>query len=143
MLFVFMVVIYLLCWFYLFYEGPPEQTRETLSSAGKPRSPKSYPHPRLQGFPTWKRTPQDTGKERIAWRQESGGGDKFLAVGNPGVEAWRLGGLVEEVPCPLCAQRRGLSSKRRGPNPKNNSLRRKQCRKRRMESLICRCLFSY
>ena len=36
-----------------------------------------------------------------------------------------------------------MRSKRRDFNPNNNSLTRKLCCKRRMESLICRCLFSY
>ena len=36
-----------------------------------------------------------------------------------------------------------VSSKQRDPNPNKNSLVRKQCRKRRMGSLICRCFLSY
>ena len=36
-----------------------------------------------------------------------------------------------------------LGSKPRDPNPDNNSLIRKRCCKRRMESLICRCFLSY
>ena len=50
-----------------------------------PRNPRSYPHPRLQDFPGRKKTPKNTGRQRIAWRQESGGGDKFLAAGHPAV----------------------------------------------------------
>ena len=46
-----------------------------------PRNPTSYPHPRLQDFPTWKRTLQNTGTLRVAWRQDLGGGDKFWAAG--------------------------------------------------------------
>ena len=38
---------------------------------------------------------------------------------------------------------RRLRSKQRDPNPNNNSLVRKQCCKRRMESLTCRCFLSY
>ena len=41
---------------------------------------RSYPHPRLQDFPRWHKTLQHTGKRKIAWRQESGGGDKFSAA---------------------------------------------------------------
>ena len=41
------------------------------------------------------------------------------------------------------AFRKDISSKRRGPNPNNDSLIRKRCRERRMESLICRSLLSY
>ena len=37
----------------------------------------------------------------------------------------------------------GVSSEQRDPNPDENSLSRKRCCKRRMESLICRCLFPY
>ena len=49
---------------------------------GQPRNPKGHAHPRLQDFPRWKKTPKNTGWRRIAWRQESGGGDKFLAAGS-------------------------------------------------------------
>ena len=42
------------------------------------RNPKSYPHPRLQDFPRRKKRPNNTGKQRIAWRQESGGGKKLF-----------------------------------------------------------------
>ena len=36
-----------------------------------------------------------------------------------------------------------LSSKQRDPNSNKSSLIRKQCCKRRMESLICRCFLAY
>ena len=36
-----------------------------------------------------------------------------------------------------------MSSKPRGPNPNKNSLIRKHCCKRRMESIVCRCALSY
>ena len=44
------------------------------------RNPTSYPHPRLQDFPRWKRRSKNAREQRIAWRQESGGGDKFWAA---------------------------------------------------------------
>ena len=36
-----------------------------------------------------------------------------------------------------------ISGKQRDPSPQNNSLARTQCRRRRVEPLICRCLLSY
>ena len=42
----------------------------------------------------------------------------------------------------MCSSVHVLGSKQRDPNPNNNSLVRKQCRKRRMESLMCRCFLS-
>ena len=42
-----------------------------------PRNPKSYPHSRLQGLPRWKKTTENTRKQRLAWRQESGVGISF------------------------------------------------------------------
>ena len=39
------------------------------------------PTPQLQDLPTWKKTLQRNGKLGIAWRQESGGADKFWLLG--------------------------------------------------------------
>ena len=55
--------------------------KTALSTFSIPRNPTSYPHPRLQEFPRWKKTLTNTGNQRLAWRQELGGGDKFLAAG--------------------------------------------------------------
>ena len=41
--------------------------------------PKTDPHPRLQDFP---QVEENAGKQRVAWRQESGGRCKFLAAGS-------------------------------------------------------------
>ena len=43
-------------------------------------NPKSYPHPRLQVFPRWRKTLKNNTKQRIAWWQALVGGDKFLAA---------------------------------------------------------------
>ena len=34
------------------------------------RNPQSYPRPRLQDFRRWKKTHEDTGEQRVAWRKE-------------------------------------------------------------------------
>ena len=34
------------------------------------RNPKTYPHPRLQDFPRWMKAQTNTGKQRVALRQE-------------------------------------------------------------------------
>ena len=53
--------------------------RELQLVAAHLRNPKSYAHPRRQDVPRWKKTLKNTGKQRIAWRQKLGDGDKFLA----------------------------------------------------------------
>ena len=57
------------------------------------RNPKTDPHPRLQDFTGRKKTLRNTGIHKIAWRQESGGGDKFWLLG-----ALASSALVSSVP---------------------------------------------
>ena len=49
----------------------------------QPEEPKKLSPPPSSGLPcVEEHTDKNTGKRRTAWRQESGGGDKFLAAGN-------------------------------------------------------------
>ena len=52
--------------------------------ARKPRNPKSYPHPRLQDFPRWKKTLQNTENEERPGGRNWGVGISFWASGSPG-----------------------------------------------------------
>ena len=113
------IYIYIYIYIYICIEREIEREREIIADetvdfvsfgVAFMRNLEIYPRLRLQGPPRWKRTQKCTGKQRIAWRQESGvtyrdiqdplighrgqttestnkkeGEDKLLAAGNIGI----------------------------------------------------------
>ena len=65
---------------YLDTSIPSMPQRNTMQRSAT-RKPKTYPQPRPQGLPRWEKAQRNMGKQRIAWRQELGGGDKILDAG--------------------------------------------------------------